>query len=61
MGALNALKDIDNFDIIVENGHIRLKATTKISSHDKVVIETMMIQLATIEDSYGDFIRIKNF
>ena len=61
VGALNALKEIDNFDIIVENGHIRLKATSKISRHDMVVIETMMIQLATIEDSYGDYIRIKNF
>ncbi len=60
VGALNALNEIDNYDIKIENGYIRLKSRNKISRHDSVVIETMMVQLATIEDSYGDFIKIKN-
>lgn len=60
VGALNALNEIDNYDIKIENGHIRLKSRKKFSRHDSVVIETMMVQLATIEDSYGDFIKIKN-
>ncbi len=60
VGALNALNDIDNYDVIVENGHIRLKTKNKVSRHDSIVIETMMVQLATIEDSYGDFIKINN-
>ena len=60
VGALNALEQIDNYDILMEEGHIRLKANKKISRHDMIVIETMMIQLATIEDSYGEFIAIEN-
>lgn len=59
VGALNALEQPDIFDILMEDGHIRLKTNQKISRHDAVVIETMMIQLANIEDSYGKFIRIQ--
>lgn len=58
VGALNALEQPDAYDILLEDGHIRLKAKQKISRHDRIVIETMMVQLATIEDSYGEFIRI---
>lgn len=58
VGALNALEQPDLFDILLEDGHIRLKTKQKISHHDQIVIETMMVQLATIEDSYGAYIRI---
>ncbi len=59
IGALNALEQIDVFDIMIEDGHILLKAKQNVSRHDAIVIDTMMIQLMTIEDSYAEFIHIQ--
>lgn len=59
IGALNALEQVDVFDIKIEDGYISLKTSKNISRHDAIVIETMLIQLATIEDSYGEYIRIQ--
>ncbi len=59
-GGLNNLKNPQSFDIILDEGHARIEAFNSISSHDEVVIETIITGLKTIEESYGKFIQIKN-
>ena len=61
-GALNALEDIDNdFDYEIDNDEPLIKLAPKgaISDHDETVIETLIIQLKTIEASYPEAITIK--
>lgn len=59
IGALNALEKTEDFDISVESGDVRLSAKAGIGDHDETVIETLIIQLKTIEESYKGFIEIK--
>ena len=58
-GGCNNL-DVKNFDIKLDEGDAYIKAKNSISSHDEVVIETIIVGLQTIENSYGKFIQIKN-
>lgn len=53
IGSLNALDDgAGNFEVdMSEEGHIHLEAKGPISEHDQTVLETMIIQLKTIEQS----------
>ena len=51
IGALNALKDKDGFDCKVSSGNSSLCAVKEVNEHDKVVLETLIIQLQTIADS----------
>jgi uncharacterized protein len=59
IGALNALEKTDDFDISIDSGDVRLFAKAGIGVHDETVIETLIIQLKTIEESYKDSIEIK--
>ena len=61
-GALNALEDIDEdfeYEVEQETGYVKLTPKKGISEHDSVVLETMILQLKTIEASYSEFIQIK--
>ena len=53
IGSLNALDNgAEGFEIdMEEEGHIHIEATSPISEHDQTVLETMIIQLKTIEQS----------
>lgn len=59
-GGINALKHPDSFDIYLESGLavIKLKSKEDITNYDAVVINTMLDQLETIEESYGDYIKL---
>ncbi len=60
-GALNALEDIDEeFDYSVDqsSGSVSLKAKKKISEHDQIVLEVLILQLKTVEASYPKNIAI---
>lgn len=58
-GALNALEDSDSYSIELESGYIKCEISGSISEHDQTVLETMIIQLKTIEVSYAGTINIK--
>ena len=59
-GGLNNLENPKDFDIILDEGYSYVEALKSISSHDEVVMETIIAGLKTIEESYGKFIQIKN-
>ena len=59
-GGLNNLENPKDFDIILDEGYSYVKALSSISSHDEIVLETIITGLKTIEESYGKFIQIKN-
>ncbi|MGI6644308.1 MAG: ribosomal-processing cysteine protease Prp [Bacilli bacterium] len=58
IGALNALDNVDDFTIIVNEGLVSLKVKSIPSTHDVTVLETLIISLKTIEATYGEYIRI---
>ena len=52
IGAANALEDeAENFDIELEEGYASFVPKGPISEHDKVVLETLILQLKTVEVS----------
>lgn len=59
LGALNAIEKEDDFVISVEEGDIKVTSKGAISEHDETVLETLIIQLKTIESSYKSSIEIK--
>lgn len=58
IGALNALKDANSFEIIAEEGDGLVRSVLPISEHDKVVLETLVVQLLTISQSYPDTVKV---
>ena len=59
VGALNALEDVDDYEIEVEEGRIKATFGKALSDHDEIVLETMILQLKTIQVSYPEAIDIK--
>ncbi|MCR5491888.1 MAG: ribosomal-processing cysteine protease Prp [Bacilli bacterium] len=60
VGAMNALENTDeDFEIEIEEGRVSCTALGSVSDHDETVIETLIIQLKTIEVSYPNAIDIK--
>lgn len=60
-GAMNALDDLDEeFDYSIDQsgGNVSLKAKRKISEHDQIVLEVLILQLKTVEASYPKNIAI---
>ena len=59
-GGVNNLENPKDFVLKLDEGYAYIEAKDSISSHDEVVIETIITSLKTIEESYGKFIQIKN-
>ncbi len=59
IGALNALKNEKSFEFKVEEGDGHVIAISELDMHDKIVLETLVIQLNTIADSFPDIVKIK--
>lgn len=59
VGALNALEELETYDINIEDGDVQVLATEPITDHDSIVFETMIIQLKTINESKPGFIEIR--
>lgn len=59
-GGFNALKNKGSFDMFLESGMavLKLKPKEHITNYDAVVINVILDQLETIEESYGKFIKI---
>ena len=56
-GGFNAIKEVKNFSFVLEEGNAQLKSLGTISSHDEVVIETMLTQLKTIAETSPKFVK----
>lgn len=59
IGGLNALEDSDSYEITVDDGLVEVVLPEKISEHDQTVLETIILQLKTIQVSYPEAIVIK--
>lgn len=58
IGALNAIKDIESFKINIQKGDVKIESIKKITQHDEIVFETMIIQLKTIENEFKSNLKI---
>jgi len=59
-GCYSSIEDNKNFDYKLDEGNALLKAKGTVSSHDEIVIQTMITSLKCIENEYGKFIKIEN-
>ena len=59
-GGFNSLENIKDFEAKLDEGYAYLKANKTVSSHDEIVIETIINSLKTIAEDNGEFIQIKN-
>lgn len=59
IGALNALDNEEQYEIEVEEGRVSILFNGALTEHDETVIETMILQLKTIQASYPEAIEIK--
>ena len=58
-GGFNAIEDIKNFDVKLDEGIASLEALGTVSAHDEIVIATIISGLKTIADANGKFIKIE--
>lgn len=58
-GACNAIEAGDAFHITLEDGHALIEAPAGVNEHDVTVLETLIIQLKTIEESNKGYLEIK--
>ena len=58
-GGCNAIHEVNKFSIKLEDGYALIKAKGNITRADALVLETIVKQLETIEDSYPQYIRIR--
>ncbi len=59
IGGLNSISDLDNYLINLEKGFGKIEAKKEPNEHDKVVLETILVQLNTIETKYSKYIKVK--
>jgi len=59
-GGMNALKNPKDFELKLEEGHAFIKVKEAVSSHDEIVLETLIVGLKTIAEGNEKFIQIKN-
>ena len=58
IGALNTLDHAESFKIDIKSGFADVDVISEVTEHDKVVLETLVVQLETLAKSYGDNIKI---
>lgn len=62
IGTLNALNEICGLELdnaIINDGHVEFNLNDKLNDKKvQLIITHMIIQLKTIEESYGDYIKI---
>jgi uncharacterized protein YsxB (DUF464 family) len=57
-GGFNAIEDIKNFEYELDEGIASLKALGTVSTHDEIVIATIISGLKTIMEANPKFIKI---
>lgn len=58
VGAINAIDEIEKFKYQANEGDSYIEVISSINLHDKVVLETLYIQLYTIASKYKNEIKI---
>ncbi len=58
IGGLNAIKDEKNYIMSVNSGDVRVEAK-ETNDHDNDVIETIIMQIKTLETKYSKNINVK--
>ena len=58
-GGCNAIHEVNKFQIKMEEGYVLIKAKGNVTRADALVLQTIVKQLETIEDSYPQYIRIR--
>jgi uncharacterized protein YsxB (DUF464 family) len=59
-GGANAIKNLNDIEIKLDEGYALLKVKSSLSSHDEIVMETIITGLKTIAEGNDKFIQIKN-
>ena len=59
-GGLNSLEHPEDFAIVLKEGNASVEAKKDVSSHDEVVLETIITGLKTIAEGNDKFITITN-
>lgn len=59
-GGANAIKDLNDIEIKLDEGYALFKVNNSLSSHDEIVMETIITGLKTIAEGNDKFIQIKN-
>ncbi len=60
IGALNSLSDVElGFRTKVDEGYVEITPLYRPSDHDKIVLEVLITSLKTIEESYSQFLKIR--
>ena len=58
VGGINALKQPKDFILKVEKGNVEISQKCKASEYDYQVLETMLIQLKTVEEIYSKEVQV---
>lgn len=60
VGILNTLNELyeDACDLLMDEAHVRIVVKDKMNEGIQIVLKTMYIQLLTMEENYGEFIKI---
>ncbi len=58
IGGLNAIEDINNYKISINYGDVNV-SINKANNHDNDVLNTIIVQLKTLETKYPKNIKIK--
>lgn len=58
VGGINALENPEDFDLKVEKGDVEISVKTKASEHDYEVLETILIQLKSVEETSSKYVKV---
>ena len=58
-GGFNNLRNVNDYEIKLDEGYALFKTNSQLDAHDEVVIETIICGLKSIQELYPKFIDIK--
>lgn len=59
LGAINALENDKDFEIVVKEGRVEIKVIKKPTLHDQIVLSVLESQLQSLASSYKENIRLE--
>ena len=58
VGGINALENPKDFNLKVEKGDVEVSVKAKASEHDYEVLETVLIQLKSVEETSSKYVKV---
>ena len=58
VGGINALNNPKDFNLKVEKGDVEVSVKAKASEHDYEVLETILIQLKSVEETSSKYVKV---